>query len=97
MALRLIYLISALQCLHFAGLAVELHADENVLELTDETFENAIDAHSVILIEFYAPWCGHCKTLAPLFAKAALKLAKDDPPVVLAKIDATKYDVLAQE
>lgn len=43
------------------------------------------------LVEFYAPWCGHCKKLTPIFEETATKLAGED--IVLAKFDATANDV----
>jgi len=45
------------------------------------------------LIEFYAPWCGHCKKLAPVFDELGEKLANEDVEIV--KMDATANDVPA--
>lgn len=46
------------------------------------------------LIEFYAPWCGHCKQLAPIYDELGEKLANED--VAIVKIDATANDVPSQ-
>jgi protein disulfide-isomerase-like protein len=56
------------------------------------TFDAIVnDPKNDVLIEFYAPWCGHCKTLEPVYKKIAKKLSKVEG-IVLAKIDATAND-----
>jgi len=59
----------------------------DVLELSDETFKDGVSGKDIMLVEFYAPWCGHCKRLAPEYETAATELLKNDPPVALAKVD----------
>lgn len=70
------------------GLAAYAHASD-VLVFTDSDFETKVKQYDILLAEFYAPWCGHCKRLAPEYETAATALVKNDPPVALAKIDCT--------
>lgn len=68
---------------------VSLAFASDVLEFSDSDFDSEVAKHDLILVEFFAPWCGHCKKLAPEYEKAATALKSNDPPVPLAKVDCT--------
>jgi len=77
-----------------AGLAraADYELDDGVAVLTTANFDSVVNNQEIILVEFYAPWCGHCKSLAPEYAQAATAL-KDK--MILAKVDATVESDLA--
>ncbi|KAG6519425.1 protein disulfide isomerase-like 1-4 [Zingiber officinale] len=68
--------------------------ETDIVVLSDGNFSELVSKHRHVMVEFYAPWCGHCKSLAPEYAAAATALRDED--VVLAKVDATEENELAQ-
>lgn len=64
-----------------------------VTVVVGQTFDQIVmDAQKDVLIEFYAPWCGHCKKLEPDYTALAKKY-KNEKNLVIAKMDATANDV----
>ncbi|RAL68458.1 hypothetical protein DID88_007186 [Monilinia fructigena] len=55
--------------------------------LTDKSFKEQIGSDKDVIVAFTAPWCGHCKTLAPIWEKVAQDFI-NEPNVVIAKVDA---------
>jgi len=69
----------------------------SVVVLTPDTFDSVVlDETKDVLVEFYAPWCGHCKSLAPIYEKVA-SVFKLDEGVVIANLDADKHRDLAEK
>ena len=64
-----------------------------MIELTDSNFDSMVmNSEDMWLVEFFAPWCGHCKNLAPEWASAATQLKGK---VKVAAVDATVHTVVA--
>ena len=69
--------------------------DKDVVALTSATFQHEVlESKDIWLVEFYAPWCGHCQALEPHWNEAATKLKGK---VRLGKVDATAEASLAQK
>ena len=55
----------------------------SAIDLTKENFQEVIDNNDIVLLDFWAEWCGPCKFFKPIFEAAAEKY----PNIVFAKID----------
>ncbi|KAI1816737.1 disulfide isomerase [Poronia punctata] len=64
-----------------------LQLPSQVEMLTDSTFKKTIGGDKHVLVAFTAPWCGHCKSLAPVWETLAEDFI-NEPSVVIAKVDA---------
>jgi len=82
------------------ALAGALVAHASVITLTQSNFNQVVGSSDFIAVEFFAPWCGHCKRLEPEWKSAAETFANDPPEelaveVKLAAVDATAETGLA--
>ncbi len=61
------------------------------LEMTKDNFEDTINDHDIVLIDFWADWCGPCKMFGPVFEK----VSEEHPDAVFAKVDTEAQQELA--
>ncbi|TYL36134.1 thioredoxin [Natronococcus pandeyae] len=66
--------------------------DEPVTVESQAQFQEVLDAHELVLVDFYADWCGPCKMLAPILEDLA-----GETPAAIAKVDTDAHPALAQQ
>jgi thioredoxin 1 len=61
------------------------------IDLTNENFEKTVNDNAMVIIDFWAPWCGPCRGFAPVYEKAS----ESHPDVVFAKVNTDEQQELA--
>ncbi|XP_032078691.1 protein disulfide-isomerase TMX3 [Thamnophis elegans] len=73
-----------------------LAIDASFVEDLDESFKEK-RKDDIWLVDFYAPWCGHCKKLEPVWNEVGKEMGSIGSPVKVGKMDATSYSSIASE
>lgn len=73
-----------------------LVSSDAVVSLTKDNFKTVVTEDKLVMVKFFAPWCGHCKAMAEDYKSAAETLEKESK-IVIAEVDCTEERDLCQE
>jgi len=62
-----------------------------VVELTKDNFEEVVTNNAFVIVDFWAPWCGPCRSFAPTYEK----VSEDNPDIVFAKVNTEEEQEIA--
>lgn len=62
-----------------------------VIELTRDNFEETVSNNDFVIVDFWAPWCGPCRSFAPTYEK----VSEDHPDVIFAKVNTEEHQDIA--
>jgi len=62
-----------------------------LVKLTADSFNDEVEKHQIAILDFWAPWCGPCKSFAPIFEK----VAEEYPDILFGKVNTEEEQALA--
>lgn len=69
---------------------------QTVVELTPENFDLLVNGQRHALVEFYAPWCPHCKRLEPIYSQLAQEFASSSQELLIARLNSDRFQAFGK-